>query len=140
MKDKSRGYRIFSILNYILLTLIALACLYPFYYVVIASFSNPEELMRHQGILLLPLKEMTLDGYELVFQNKLVLSGFMNTFFILIVGLIVNMILTVMGAYVLSLKDLMLRRPLTLMVIITMYFSGGLIPTYLNIKNLGDVG
>lgn len=137
MKDKSRGYRIFSILNYILLTLIALACLYPFYYVVIASFSNPEELMRHQGILLLPLKEMTLDGYELVFQNKLVLSGFMNTFFILIVGLIVNMILTVMGAYVLSLKDLMLRRPLTLMVIITMYFSGGLIPTYLNIKNLG---
>lgn len=137
MKDKSRGYRIFSILNYILLTLIALVCLYPFYYVVIASFSNPEELMRHQGILLLPLKEMTLDGYELVFQNKLVLSGFMNTFFILIVGLIVNMILTVMGAYVLSLKDLMLRRPLTLMVIITMYFSGGLIPTYLNIKNLG---
>ena len=137
MRDKSTGYRIFTICNYIFLSLIALACLYPFYYVVIASISNPEELMRHQGILLLPLQELTLDGYSLVFDNKLVLSGFMNTFFILVMGLVFNMVLTTIGAYVLSLKDLMLRRPLTLMVIITMYFSGGLIPTYLNIKNLG---
>ncbi|HIS56887.1 MAG TPA: carbohydrate ABC transporter permease [Candidatus Fimimorpha excrementavium] len=137
MKDKSKGYRIFSICNYILLSMIALACLYPFYYVVAASFSNPEALMRHQGLLLFPLQEMTLDGYDMVFNNELVLSGFANTFFVLVVGLIFNMVLTVIGAYVLSLKDLMLRRPLTLFIIVTMYFSGGLIPTYLNIKNLG---
>lgn len=137
MKDKSKGYRIFTCFNYTILTLIALSCLYPVYYVAAASVSNPEELMRHQGILLGPLKELTLDGYRMVFSNRLVLSGFANTFFILAVGLVINLIFTVLGAYVLSLKDLMLRRPLTLMVIVTMYFSGGLIPVYLNIRDLG---
>lgn len=137
MKDNSKGYRIFTVFNYIFLTLVALACLYPFYYVVVASVSNPDALMRHNGLLLAPLQEMTLDGYRMVFNNNLVMSGFANTFIILIVGLVFNLILTTIGAYVLSLKDLMLRKPLTILVIFTMYFSGGLIPTYLNIKDLG---
>lgn len=137
MKDNSRGYRVFTVFNYVILTAIAIACLYPFYYVVAASVSNPEELMRHQGLILKPLGEMTLDGYRMVFSNKLVLSGFKNTFFVLFVGLVFNLALTTLGAYVLSLKDLMLRKPLTILVIVTMYFSGGLIPTYLNVRDLG---
>lgn len=137
MKDNSRGYRIFTVFNYVILTAIAIACLYPFYYVAAASVSNPEELMRHQGLILKPLGEMTLDGYRMVFSNKLVLSGFKNTFFVLFVGLVFNLVLTTLGAYVLSLKDLMLRKPLTILVIVTMYFSGGLIPTYLNVRDLG---
>lgn len=137
MIDKSRGYRIFTVFNYILLTAIAVACLYPFYYVLAASVSDPEELMRFQGLLLRPLGEMTLDGYRMVFSNKLVLSGFGNTFIVLFAGLAFNMVMTTLGAYVLSLKELMLRKPLTIMVIVTMYFSGGLVPTYLNIRDLG---
>ena len=137
MEYKSMQYRAFTVFNYIILTLLAIACLYPFYYVVVASVSNPEALMKHQGLLLHPLKEMTLDGYRMVFSNRLVLSGFNNTFFVLFMGLVFNLVLTVIGAYVLSLKDLMLRKPLTIMVIVTMYFSGGLIPTYLNIRELG---
>ena len=137
MKDRTTGYRVFTVFNYILLTLIALVCLYPFYFVMAASISEPEELMRHSGILLRPLGQLTLDGYRMVFKNNLVLSGFGNTFFILFTGLVFNLVLTVIGAYVLSIQDLMLRRPLTLLVIITMYFSGGLIPTYLNVKELG---
>lgn len=137
MRDRSKGYRIFTVFNYIFLTLVALACLYPFYYVIVASVSNPDALMKHNGLLLAPLQEMTLDGYRMVFDNKLVMSGFANTLFILVVGLVFNLILTTIGAYVLSLKDLMLRKPLTILVIVTMYFSGGLIPTYLNIKDLG---
>lgn len=137
MKDNSRGYRVFTVFNYVILTAIAIACLYPFYYVVAASVSNPEELMRHQGLILKPLGEMTLDGYRMVFSNNLVLSGFKNTFFVLFVGLVFNLALTTLGAYVLSLKDLMLRKPLTILVIVTMYFSGGLIPTYLNVRDLG---
>lgn len=137
MKDNSRGYRGFTVFNYVILTAIAIACLYPFYYVAAASVSNPEELMRHQGLILKPLGEMTLDGYRMVFSNKLVLSGFKNTFFVLFVGLVFNLVLTTLGAYVLSLKDLMLRKPLTILVIVTMYFSGGLIPTYLNVRDLG---
>lgn len=137
MEYKSLQYKAFTVVNYIILTLLAIACLYPFYYVVVASVSNPEALMRHRGLLLHPLRELTLDGYRMVFSNRLVLSGFKNTFFVLFMGLIFNLLLTVIGAYVLSLKDLLLRKPLTIMVIITMYFSGGLIPTYLNIRELG---
>jgi ABC-type sugar transport system, permease component len=137
MKYKSKQYRAFTVFNYLLLSLIAFACLYPFYYVVVASISNPEALMKHQGLLWHPLKELTLDGYRLVFSNRLVLSGFNNTFFVLFIGLIFNLVLTVIGAYVLSLKDLMLRKPLTILVIVTMYFSGGMIPTFLNIRELG---
>ncbi len=137
MREKSNGYRIFTVFNYIILTSIAIACLYPFYFVVIASVSDPDELMRHGGLLLKPLGNLTLAGYQMVFRNNLVLSGFANTFFILFVGLIFNLVLTVLGAYVLSIRELMLRKPLTILVIVTMYFSGGLIPTYLNVKELG---
>lgn len=137
MKDKSLGYRAFTVFNYIFLIMVAVCCLYPFYYVVVASVSNPESLIRHSGLLILPLKEVTLDGYRLVFKNKLVLSGFVNTYLILFIGLCFNLALTVIGAYVLSLKKLMLRKPLTILVIITMYFSGGLVPSYLNIRQLG---
>lgn len=137
MREKSNGYRIFTVFNYIILTSIAIACLYPFYFVVIASISDPDELMRHGGLLLKPLGDLTMAGYEMVFKNNLVLSGFGNTFLILFVGLIFNLVLTVLGAYVLSIRELMLRKPLTILVIVTMYFSGGLIPTYLNVKELG---
>lgn len=137
MRDKSTGYRIFTICNYILLTALAVVCLYPFYFVIIASVSNPETLMRHGGLLLKPLGELTLDGYRMVFKNKLVLSGFGNTFLILGIGLILNLVLTILGAYVLSRRELMLRKPLTILIIITMYFSGGMIPGYLNVKSLG---
>lgn len=137
MKDKSRGYKIFSIFNYIILGCIALACLYPFYYVVVASISDPNELMRNHGLLLAPLKKLTLAGYKMVFKNNLVLSGYRNTLIILVVGLGINLTLTTLGGYVLSIKELMLRKPLTILVIITMYFSGGMVPAYLNVRNLG---
>lgn len=137
MKDRSTGYRIFTICNYTILTLLALACLYPFYYVVVASISDPNELVKHNGLLFAPLKNITFAGYKLVFKNKLVLSGYKNTLIILVVGLVFNLVLTTMGAYVLSLKDLVLRKPLTILVIVTMYFSGGMVPSYLNIRELG---
>lgn len=137
MIKKSLSYRIFTVFNYIFLTAIALICLYPFYYVVLASISDPAEFMRYNGLLLAPLGNLTLDGYKMVFSYNLVMSGFQNTFFILFVGLAVNLLMTVLGAYVLSIKDLMLRKPLSILIVITMYFSGGMIPSYLNVKELG---
>lgn len=137
MKYKSKGYTIFTFFNYIILTLIGLICLYPLYYVVIASISDPVKLIAHDGLLLLPLKGYTLDGYRMVFQNKLVLSGYRNTLVILAVGLCFNMLLTILGAYVLAQRKLLLRKPLTIFIIVTMYFSGGMIPAYLNVRDLG---
>lgn len=137
MMEKSMGYRVFTVFNYIFLGMLAMVCLYPFYYVVIASISDPSELMRHQGILLLPLNKLTLIGYAKVFSNKLIMSGYKNTLIILFTGLVINLFMTISSAYVLSLRKLMLRKPLTIFVIVTMYFSGGMIPAYLNIKQLG---
>lgn len=137
MRDSSNSFKIFLFFDYIFLTILALICLYPFYYVIIASISNPEALMKHKTILWRPLTNITLDGYKMVFRNKLILSGFGNTGFILVFGLLFNIILTTIGAYVLSIRTLMWRKALTIFVIVTMYFSGGLIPVYLNVRDLG---
>ena len=137
MEYKSKGYTVFTVFNYIILTFIGLVCLYPLYYVVIASFSAPVKLISHDGLLLLPLKNYTLDGYRMVFQNKLVMSGYKNTLIVLVAGVCINMLLTILGAYVISQRQLMLRKPLTIFIIITMYFSGGMIPAYLNVRDLG---
>lgn len=137
MEYKSKGYTVFTVFNYIILTFIGLVCLYPLYYVVIASFSDPVKLISHDGLLLLPLKDYTLAGYRMVFQNKLVLSGYKNTLIVLVVGVCINMILTILGAYVIAQRKLLLRKPLTIFIIITMYFSGGMIPAYLNVRDLG---
>ena len=137
MEYKSKGYTVFTVFNYIILTFIGLVCLYPLYYVVIASFSDPVKLISHDGLLLLPLKNYTLDGYRMVFQNKLVMSGYKNTLIVLVVGVCANMLLTILGAYVISQRQLMLRKPLTIFIIVTMYFSGGMIPAYLNVRDLG---
>ena len=133
MEYKSKGYTVFTVFNYIILTFIGLVCLYPLYYVVIASFSDPVKLISHDGLLLLPLKDYTLAG----FQNKLVMSGYKNTLIVLVVGVCINMILTILGAYVIAQRKLLLRKPLTIFIIVTMYFSGGMIPAYLNVRDLG---
>lgn len=139
MREKSRAYKIFTFFNYIFLGGLGIVCLYPFYYVVIASVSSPGKLITHDGLLFAPLKDITFAGYRLVFSNKLVLSGYKNTLIVLAAGLLVNLVFTIMGAYVLSLKELLLRKQLTVFVIITMYFSGGMIPTYLNVRDLGMI-
>ena len=119
------------------MVLIILATAYPIYYVVIASFSDPGTLSRTAGMLWAPIKPFTLDAYRMLFKNPLIFSGFLNTVFILVAGLIVNMSFTTLGAYFLSLRGPMLKTPITFMIIFTMYFSGGMVPAYLNIRDLG---
>lgn len=135
--EKSKGYKIFTLFNTLLMLFVAAACLYPFYYIIVASVSDPSTLMRHRSWLVWPVGEPTLDGYRMVLNNRRVFSGFANTFRVLGLGLLFNITLTALGGYVLSLNNLLLRKPLTLIVIFTMYFSGGLIPSYLNIRDLG---
>ena len=137
MKDKTLGYKIFTICNNILMAIIIFIMAYPLYYVVIASFSDSASLMSHSGTLWLPLKPFTLDAYKLVLENPSIISGYRNTLFILVVGVILNLILTIMGAYFLSCKNIKYKNIVVIMIIITMYFSGGMIPTYFNIRDLG---
>lgn len=136
MKRKLNGYKIFTFFNYILMLAVVIATAYPVYYVVIASISDPGALAKHEGLLLTSLQPYTLSAYKMVFENKLIVSGFMNTLFVLAVGLLVNLVLTMLGAFFLSLQGPKLKNIITMMIIFTMYFSGGMVPGYLNIKDL----
>lgn len=136
MIKESISYKVFKFFNTIFMLFIIIATLYPLLYVVFASFSDSNELVAYTGLLYKPLN-FNVDAYIRVFHNSMIFTGFSNTFFILIVGLIVNMVLTVSAAFVLSRNDLPGRNTLTFFIILTMFFSGGLIPQYLNIHDLG---
>ena len=133
---KLNGYKVFSFFNILLMLIIVIVTAYPVYYVVIASFSDPTSLSIHTGLLAAPLKPFTTSAYELVFQNQQILKGFANTLYIMAIGLTLNLVLTALGAYFLTIKGPMLKNVITFMIIFTMYFSGGMIPSYLNIKDL----
>jgi putative aldouronate transport system permease protein len=94
------------------------------------------QLSLNYGAILLPFKPYTIGAYERVFKHSLFLSGFRNTIFVVVVGTSINMFVTVITGYVLSRKGMMLNKMLTFLIIFTMYFSGGLIPGYLNVKDL----
>lgn len=128
--------RVFMLIVYVLLGLLALACLYPMLHVLFASLSDPLKLMNHSGVLLWT-KGFSLKGYEIVLANKNIATGYTNTMFYLIAGTSINMLLTTLGAYALSRRGYMFKKTLTLLIVFTMYFSGGLIPNFLLFKGLG---
>ena len=127
---------VFPLFNGLLLALVGLLCLYPLLYIVFASLSEPDRSMKHTGLLLGPLG-FTFEGYELAFRNPNILTGYMNTIFYVVVGTALSLIVTAAGAFVTSRKDALLARPIMLGVVFTMYFSGGLIPLFLLVNNLG---
>lgn len=132
---RSRGERLFSLFNYIFLTVIIAVCLYPVWYVAMASFSDSNRLTQHVGLLFKPIG-MSFEAYKKVFQNPMIGRGYLNTLFILVVGVFLDIIMTSLGAYFLSRKRVMFRRPVMLLIVFTMFFSGGMIPFYLNLKDL----
>ena len=113
----------------------ALLWLYPLVYVVSASFSDAKALLAGE-VILFP-KGFNLDAYRYAFKSKDILIGYRNTLFYSVVGTLYNMVLTTCAAYPLSKKDLKGQGFFTLMITFTMFFGGGMIPTFLNLRNLG---
>lgn len=134
IKD-SLSRKIFVYCNACILTGLIIATLYPVWYVVCASFSNPDLLVMHQGFLLLPI-EFTTSAYEKLLQNPMIITGFGNTLIVVVGGLALNMVMTVIGAYFFSRRDVMFKDILMLGIVFTMFFSGGLIPFYFTVKEL----
>lgn len=126
----------FNIINYGVLTILTLLCLYPMLHVLFASVSDPTELISHRGLLLKPIG-FTMSGYRLVFQDNSIWTGFKNTLLYVGLGTLVNMVMTIMGAYALSRRDLMLKNAIMIVITITMFFGGGLIPWFLIMKEIG---
>ena len=125
---------IFDTVIFIILTLILFVVAYPLYWVIISSFSDPTAVSAGK-VLLLPMG-FTLKGYAEVFKNSQVMRGFFNSIVITFVGVCVNLAVTLPTAYALSRDNFSGKKPITVFYMITMFFGGGMIPTYLVVKNM----
>ncbi|RCW45416.1 carbohydrate ABC transporter permease [Paenibacillus prosopidis] len=137
LKRKTKGDLLFDILNYSILTIGMLLILYPLYFVFIASFSDPNQI--YSGDIWLFPKGLTLDGYERIFSDSTIWIGYGNSLLYAIVGTAISVMLTLMAAYPLSRKDFVGRGVFMWFFVFTMFFGGGLIPTYLLIKDLNMI-
>lgn len=125
----------FDVINITVLTLGFFLCIYPLYFVVIASFSDP--IMVNTGKVILFPRGLTLDGYREVLAYSPLWKGYLNTLLYTVTGTLISASLTISAGYALSRKDLPGRNFFTLFFSFTMIFSGGLIPRFLLVKNLG---
>lgn len=141
MKEKSirnksikPGDKVFDIVNTLLLVFIFIIILYPLYYVVIASFSDPDLVLTGK-IFLLP-RGFQLDSYKKVFGNSEVMNGYIHTIMYAAAGTCINLAVTLTAGYALSRPDLRGRKGFTLFFVFTMFFGGGTVPTYMLVRNL----
>lgn len=132
----TKGETVLHIIIVIICALLSLAILLPMLNILFGALSDPYDVMKHSGLFLYPVNP-TLYNFKLVFQNPSILTGYMNTIFVVVVGTGLNVFLSLIGAYVLSRKGARLVKFFTLMIVFTMYFHGGTIPTYLVVEALG---
>lgn len=125
---------VFDAINVSMLIIVLVITLYPLVFVLSASISDPLKILNGE-VWLLP-KGLTVEGYKRVFSNKEIITGYKNTILYTLVGTLVNLAMTIAGAYPLSRKDFYGRNLIMVIFTFTMFFSGGLIPTYLVIQRL----
>ena len=135
MNKRTISGTIFNICNIIFMMLLACVMLYPMLHVLFASLSDSTRVMQHSGLLLKPLG-FTLEAYKAVFRDERVFSGYTNTVIVLLGGVAINIVLTCIAAYFLTRKNIMLQKPIMILITATMFISGGLVPFYLVVKNL----
>lgn len=135
MEMRTRGEKIFSVVNAVILTVVAFICLYPFIYVLAVSLSDAQNV--NMGNVWLIPKGFNLDAYDQIIHRENIWTSLGNSFFYMIVGTAFSMGLTVLGAYALSKKRLKGGRVLNLIVVFTMWFNAGMVPMYLNFKGMG---
>ncbi|HIV90752.1 MAG TPA: carbohydrate ABC transporter permease [Candidatus Eisenbergiella stercoravium] len=133
-KKKSKSDKAFDLALIFISLLIMIVIAYPLYFVIIASFSQPEAVLNGK-LRFLPIG-FNLESYQMVLQEKKVWIGYKNTLIYTVLGTIINLTLTTLGAYSLSRKDMPARTLLTFVISFTMLFGGGMIPVYMVVKNL----
>src|SRR5699024_699270 len=127
--------KVFKVFNYSFLTLAMVVVLYPLIYIISASISDPAAV--NSGKMWLLPKDITFEGYRLIFQNSDIWRGYLNTIIYTLLGTSINLAVTLPAAYALSRQDFVGRNVFTGIFVLTMFFEGGLIPTYLVVKGLG---
>ncbi|AIQ46122.1 sugar ABC transporter permease [Paenibacillus sp. FSL R7-0273] len=130
------GETAFKWFNISFMLLLCFVTLYPFIYILLASLSDPAQIAQFRGMLFYP-QGFSLDAYTAVLENPMIITGYRNTLFYVTAGTIINLIMTTLGAYALSRRNVYFNNTIMLIIIITMVFHGGLIPSFLLINNLG---
>jgi putative aldouronate transport system permease protein len=131
---ETRADKVFSITIVVVLSILTIIVLYPIWYAIVASFSDATKVMNGE-VWLFP-KGWNIEGYLNVFKNSRIWLGYGNSLLYTVIGVTINLTMTVLAAYPLSRPDLKGRGPLMLIAVFTMFFSGGLIPQYLLVKSL----
>ena len=140
MKNKLNKYTagdfVFDGLNTVFLTALMFVTFYPMYYVLVASVTNNLTLLATTGFLWFP-KGFNIESYRLAFTHPLIISGYRNILFVMVVGLAINLSLTLFTGFFLASKDVYFKKPVLYIILFTMFFSGGMIPGFLNVRDLG---
>ena len=134
-RQVTRNDLIFNIILYSVSIIILLIVIYPLYFIIIASFSNPTEVANGK-VWFFP-SQFTLDGYKEIMRHSELWVGYRNTIVYTVLGSLIGLAVNIPAAYALSRKDLVGRKAITFYFIFTMFFNGGLIPTYFTIRDFG---
>lgn len=136
---KTLGERIFDKINIVLMIFIIAITVYPVYYVVVCSLSDGNQLMNMRGLMLAP-KGLNFAAYKSVVDNPNIFSGYGVTLIVVVVGTILSVFLTAIGAFLITRNEFPMAKPLSYLMVFTMYFSGGMIPTFIIVNNVLDLG
>lgn len=146
IRRESLGERIFDILNVVFLVFLSVCMVYPLWHIICASFSSPAIVAKTTGAIFYPMNSQggfggTIAAYKQMITHPLLATAYLNSIGIVVIGTTINIILTSICAYVLSRKGPMLNKPFTLFIMFTMFFGGGMIPSYIvntQLLGLGD--
>lgn len=140
VKKRTASEYVFDVVNVLIMILLAIITLYPLYYVLTCSVSESNQLIGARGIMLLP-KGFSLAAFRAVFNNPNILTGYRTTLIVVVFGTFVNVVMTAIGAFLITRKKFAVKKVVSYMIVFTMFFNGGMIPTYLMVYkwlHLGD--
>ena len=136
---RTKGEYIFDFINVLIMILMIVVTFYPIYYVITCSLSDSKYLWGDKGLMLLP-KGFNFESYKAVLQNPNIITGYRTTLIVVFFGTVINVVMTSLAAFLLTRQDFRIKKPLGYMMIFTMYFSGGMIPSYLLIYKFLGLG
>lgn len=137
MLKRTKGEKIFAVFNTIILIALSVVFVLPIWHVLMGSISDPMRISAYSGLILSPLGKMTLGGYKLVFSNSSIVRSYGYTLLYVVVSTGIGLVLNVLAAYVMSRKNLYWGPLFSILVLFTMMFNGGLVPTFMVVRNLG---
>lgn len=139
IENTSVGSKVFDVITSLFLALVVFCSIVPMWHVIMSSISDGRSLFAHEGLVLWPVGGFNLGGFEMIFKDSSIVRSYLVTIFYVVASSVLGLVLNVMGGYVLS-QPSKLKPVLTIILMIPMMFGGGLIPTYMVIRQLGMVG